>query len=129
MGKAPLPHNKTNCYPPYQDHYLIMKITKQWTKDGALWYTGSNFRKRGRITVYSYSLSSVTKVVFTTVQQFPRFSKITKLVQQDIMGNTIESRSPFNKTMLPISQISRVMGINYYSMNYMLLTLSWNGQK
>ena len=23
MGKAPLPHNKRNCYPPYPDHYLI----------------------------------------------------------------------------------------------------------
>ena len=22
MGKAPLPHNKRNCYPPYPDHYL-----------------------------------------------------------------------------------------------------------
>ena len=25
MGKAPLPHNKRNCYPPYPDHYLITK--------------------------------------------------------------------------------------------------------
>ena len=24
MGKAPLPHNKRNCYPPYPDHYLIL---------------------------------------------------------------------------------------------------------
>ena len=24
MGKAPLPHNKGNCYPPYRDHYLNM---------------------------------------------------------------------------------------------------------
>ena len=23
MGKAPLPHNKGNCYPPYTDNYLI----------------------------------------------------------------------------------------------------------
>ena len=23
-GKAPLPHNKRNCYPPYPDHYLIL---------------------------------------------------------------------------------------------------------
>ena len=22
MGKAPLPHNKRNCFPPYPDHYL-----------------------------------------------------------------------------------------------------------
>ena len=22
MGKAPLPHNKRNCYPPYPDHYV-----------------------------------------------------------------------------------------------------------
>ena len=22
-GKAPLTHNKRNCYPPYQDHYLM----------------------------------------------------------------------------------------------------------
>ena len=22
MGKAPLPHNKRICYPPYPDHYL-----------------------------------------------------------------------------------------------------------
>ena len=22
MGKAPLPHKKRNCYPPYPDHYL-----------------------------------------------------------------------------------------------------------
>ena len=22
MGKAPLPHNKRNAYPPYRDHYL-----------------------------------------------------------------------------------------------------------
>ena len=22
MGKAPFPHNKRNCYPPYPDHYL-----------------------------------------------------------------------------------------------------------
>ena len=26
MGKAPLPHNKRNCYPPYPDHYLITSI-------------------------------------------------------------------------------------------------------
>ena len=44
-----------------------------------------------RITIYDYSLSSVTKVVFTPVQQIPRYSKITKLVQQDIRGKTIES--------------------------------------
>ena len=23
-GKAPLPHNKRNCYPPHPDHYLIV---------------------------------------------------------------------------------------------------------
>ena len=27
MGKAPLPHNKGNCYPPYPDHYLIVNNT------------------------------------------------------------------------------------------------------
>ena len=27
MGKAPLPHNKRNCFPPYPDHYLIIIIT------------------------------------------------------------------------------------------------------
>ena len=28
-GKAPLPHNKRNCYPPYPDHYLnLARITK-----------------------------------------------------------------------------------------------------
>ena len=31
MRKAPLPHNKRNCYPPYPDHYLnyaiFIKIT------------------------------------------------------------------------------------------------------
>ena len=26
MGKAPLPHNKRNCYPPHPDHYLIIII-------------------------------------------------------------------------------------------------------
>ena len=25
MGKAPLPLNKRNCYPPYPDHYLILE--------------------------------------------------------------------------------------------------------
>ena len=29
MGKAPLPHNKRSCYPPYPDHYLnIARIIK-----------------------------------------------------------------------------------------------------
>ena len=28
-GKAPLPHNKRNCYPPYPDHYLnLARIIK-----------------------------------------------------------------------------------------------------
>ena len=26
MGKAPLPHNKGNCYPPYTDHYLNCSV-------------------------------------------------------------------------------------------------------
>ena len=26
MGKAPLPQNKRNCYPPYPDHYLIRAV-------------------------------------------------------------------------------------------------------
>ena len=25
-GKAPLPHNKRNCYPPYPEHYLNVKF-------------------------------------------------------------------------------------------------------
>ena len=29
MGKAPLPHNKRNCYPPYPDHYLRAKPCKK----------------------------------------------------------------------------------------------------
>ena len=37
--KAPLPHNKRNCYPPYPDHYLmvfsgIAGITGFHEKDG-----------------------------------------------------------------------------------------------
>ena len=26
VGKAPLPHNKRNCYPPYPDHYLNILV-------------------------------------------------------------------------------------------------------
>ena len=29
MGKAPLPHNKRNCYPPYPDHYLRAEPCKK----------------------------------------------------------------------------------------------------
>ena len=55
MGKAPLPHNKRNCYPPYPDHYLswipiqikhcaILMIRGRpidfW---GEVWFTQSKF--------------------------------------------------------------------------------------
>ena len=32
MGKAPLPHNKRNCNPPYSDHYLNNRNFIQWFK-------------------------------------------------------------------------------------------------
>ena len=34
MGKAPLPHNKRNCYPPHLDHYLI--ISSIWLPQSRL---------------------------------------------------------------------------------------------
>ena len=33
MGKAPLPHNKRNCYPPYPDHYLKTSIWESRKSD------------------------------------------------------------------------------------------------
>ena len=41
MRKAPLPHNKRYCYPPYPDHYLMtqqIRIRQQSNtkKDGTL---------------------------------------------------------------------------------------------
>ena len=32
MGKALLPHNKRNCYPPYPDHYLNENVVAVDTK-------------------------------------------------------------------------------------------------
>ena len=37
LGKAPLPYNKRNCYPPFPDHYLIctelkhVRIINMWS--------------------------------------------------------------------------------------------------
>ena len=30
VGKAPSPHNKRNCYPPFPDHYLMRYKTHWW---------------------------------------------------------------------------------------------------
>ena len=31
MGKAPMPHNKRNCYPPYPDHYFNILLLPHGT--------------------------------------------------------------------------------------------------
>ena len=62
MGKAPLPHNKRKCYPPYPDHYLIHIVTCENSQKGVgndrLQFTANNER-----AVQSLKPSSAQKML------------------------------------------------------------------
>ena len=88
MGKALLPHNKRNCYPPYPDHYLksyyIFVIFQLITfKLGIFFLLVSKFEGVLSSRVYRFSLTGPS-------QQLKRPWKILLVRASHVLNDHIE---------------------------------------
>ena len=82
MGKAPLPHNKRNCYPPYPDHYLKPFSIYTLSDLGDL----SNLIGSLSRTIQQYSPPS--EWIMCELGVFPIFSENDLLKVDKILGLT-----------------------------------------